>query len=281
LKLGPGDNRDKRALLSEPFFIYRLPLYIMKDNFSKQAAVYAKYRPTYPQELFTFILSHVKNKQVAWDCGTGNGQSAKELAKYFEKVFATDISQKQIDKAHQAANIFYSVQPAEQTNFPDNSFDLITVSQALHWFKVHKFYIEVKRIAKPGAWIAVWMYNLPAISPEIDELLNVQLYKKTLGAYWDYERKYVDDNYTTLLFPFKEIQTPVFKIQFDWTFKELGGYINSWSALQKFIQANQFNPVDELIKKIQPYWSARTPLEEKEKMKIVFPVYIRMGQIGK
>ena len=32
----------------------------MKDNFSKQADTYAKYRPTYPQELFDFIFSHIK-----------------------------------------------------------------------------------------------------------------------------------------------------------------------------------------------------------------------------
>lgn len=246
----------------------------MKDNFSKQAAVYAKYRPTYPQELFDFIFTHVKNKHVAWDCGTGNGQSAKELAKHFEKVFATDISQKQIDNAHQASNIFYSVQQAEQTTFSDNSFDLITVSQALHWFKLNRFYPEVKRVAKPGAWIAVWMYNLPSISAEIDELLNVQLYKKILGTSWDFERKYVDDNYATLSFAFKEIKTPVFKIQLEWTLKELKGYINSWSALQKFIEANHYSPADEIVKQIQSYW-------KNEKMKIVFPVCMRMGQINK
>jgi ubiquinone/menaquinone biosynthesis C-methylase UbiE len=246
----------------------------MKDNFSKQAAVYAKYRPTYPKELFDFILNHIKNKQVAWDCGTGNGQAAKELVKHFEKVFATDISQKQIDKAHQASSIFYSVQPAEQTNFSDNSFDLITVSQALHWFKIDKFYAEVKRVAKPGAWITVWMYNLPAISPEIDELVNIQLYKNTLGSYWDYERKYVDNNYTTLSFPFQEIQTPLFEIRLEWTIEELKGYINSWSALQKFIEINQFNPVDKSISEIQTHW-------KNEKMGIVFPVYLRMGRIEK
>ena len=106
----------------------------MKDNFSRQSDLYAKYRPTYPQELYDFILSKVENRNAVWDCGTGNGQTARELAKYFEKVFATDISEKQIDKADQATNIFYSVQPAEQTNFADNSFDLVTVSQALHWF---------------------------------------------------------------------------------------------------------------------------------------------------
>jgi ubiquinone/menaquinone biosynthesis C-methylase UbiE len=246
----------------------------MKDNFSKQADIYAKYRPTYPQELFDFILNNVKNKQVAWDCGTGNGQAAKELAKYFEKVFATDISHKQIDNAHRSSNIFYSIQPAEQTNFHDNTFDLITVSQALHWFKADNFYAEVKRVAKPGAWLAIWMYNLPSVSTEIDELVNKQLYKNTLGKYWDYERKYVDDNYTTLSFPFNEIETPVFKMQLEWTLKELEGYINSWSALQKFIEVNQFSPVDQLLKQIHPIW-------KNEKMKIVFPVYIRMGQVRK
>ena len=256
------------------FFICLLPLYIMKDNFSKQAGIYAKYRPTYPKELFRFILTHLKNKQAAWDCGTGNGQSAKELAKSFEKVFATDISQKQIDKAHKTDNIFYSIQPAEQTNFADNTFDLITVSQALHWFNPDKFYAEVKRVAKPGAWIAVWMYNLPSISDEIDELINVKLYKNILGAYWDYERKYVDNNYTTLLFPFREIETPLFKIQLEWAIDDLQGYINSWSALQKFVTSNAFNPVDDVIKQAVPYF-------RKEKMKVVFPVNLRMGQIEK
>ncbi len=246
----------------------------MKDNFSRQSDLYAKYRPTYPQELYDFILSKVENRNAVWDCGTGNGQTARELAKYFEKIFATDISEKQIQKAYQAKNIFYSVQSAEQTNFENNSFDLVTVSQALHWFNFNKFYPEVKRVVKPKGWIAVWMYSLASISPEINSLINVKHYKETLGTYWDYERKFVDDNYTTLPFPFIEIPCPVFKMQFEWRINELEGYLNSWSALQKFISKNHFNPVDDLVKQIKPFW-------KKGKMKIVFPVYIRMGQIEK
>src|SRR5689334_1149416 len=114
----------------------------MKDNFSKQASLYARYRPVYPPELFSFILNHIEKKDSAWDCATGNGQTAKELAKHFDKVHATDISQKQLDQAEQASNIFYSLQAAEQTNFSDNQFDLVTVSQALHWFDFDKFYTE-------------------------------------------------------------------------------------------------------------------------------------------
>ena len=246
----------------------------MKDNFSKQSDLYSKFRPVYPQDLYDFIIGHLKEKQIAWDCGTGNGQAAQELSRYFEKVFATDISQKQIDNAYQANNIFYSVQPAEKTNFPDNSFDLITVSQALHWFQFDEFYSEVKRVAKPDAWIAVWMYGLLNISPEVDELVCVQFYKNTLGIYWDYERKFVDENYSTIPFPFREIQTPSFKIHYKWTLQELEGYLNTWSALQKFIAVNQFNPVDDIIQKIKP-------IIGNDKMNVVFPLHLRMGQIEK
>ncbi|MDP4263711.1 MAG: class I SAM-dependent methyltransferase [Bacteroidota bacterium] len=245
----------------------------MKDNFSKQADIYAKYRPAYPQELFDFVLQHIVEKQNAWDCATGNGQSAKVLAEYFENVYATDISQKQIDKATQTLNIYYSVQPAEQTNFADNTFDLITVSQALHWFATDKFYTEAKRVAKPHSIFAAWSYSLLYTHPAIDELIR-SFYRDVIGPYWDEERKYVDEQYQTIYFPFREITSPAVSMEYYWTIEELEGYLNTWSALQKFILANEYNPVDELIRKIKPYAG-------NERLKIIFPLHIRMGRIEK
>ena len=247
---------------------------LVKDNFSRQADKYARYRPSYPEELFQFIYSNVGNTDLAWDCGTGNGQSAKELARHFRKVFATDISQKQLDNAYRKDNIIYSLQSAEQTNFPDDSFDLITISQALHWFKFDKFYDEVKRVAKAEAWIAAWTYSNPAISPKIDELINVEHYQNTVGKYWDYERRYVDEHYQTIPFPFREIKTPAFEIRLQWDLTELHGYLETWSALQKFIASNNFDPLPKLIEDIKPHWSS-------EKMQIVFPLHLRMGKIEK
>lgn len=246
----------------------------MKDNFSKQAEAYVKFRPTYPKELFDFIFFQVKSKRAVWDCGTGNGQTAKELSSGFDKVYATDISQKQIDKAYQAKNIFYSVQPAEQTNFPDNVFDLITVSQAIHWFQFDKFYSEANRVLKPSAWIAVWTYTLPSLSPDIDKVVQTDYYKTILGEYWDNERRYVDDQYATIPFPFKEIKTPQFKIELEWNLDALEGYLNTWSALQNFISANHINLVSEVMDRIRCLWT-------KEKMKVTFPIHLRMGQIQK
>ena len=245
----------------------------MKDNFSKQSVGYAQYRPVYPQQLYDFILSNVTNKQTAWDCGTGNGQAAKELAKVFDKVYATDISQKQIENAVKGNNIFYSVQQAEQTSFPDNSFDLITVAQALHWFRFDDFYKEIKRVAKPAAVFAAWTYSLLRISKEIDMRIEDHHFN-TLENYWDAERKYVDEEYRNIPFPFTKINTPFFSIEYEWTTEELEGYLNTWSGLQKFIAANQYNPVDELMIRIKSFW-------EQEKMKISFPIHLLMGRVEK
>ena len=63
------------------------------DNFSMQSQGYKKYRPVYPDSLYTEILKLVKDKDCCWDCGTGNGQVAVVLANHFKKVYATDISE--------------------------------------------------------------------------------------------------------------------------------------------------------------------------------------------
>jgi ubiquinone/menaquinone biosynthesis C-methylase UbiE len=245
----------------------------MKDNFSKQSATYARYRPTYPPELYDFILSHVHGKETAWDCGTGNGQAAKELSKAFSKVFATDISQKQLDSAFRAENIFYSVQPAEKTNFVDNSFDLVTVAQALHWFRFDEFYKEVERVIKPGGVFAAWTYSLLRTTDEINAMIRDHHYN-TLGDYWDEERKYVDDEYRNIPFPFARLNVPAVTIEYNWTIEELEGYLNTWSALQKFIRNNKYNPVDDLLRNIKPHW-------KQERMKIIFPVHLLLGKISK
>jgi len=245
----------------------------MKDNFSKQSGIYAKYRPGYPPVLFDCIINLVEKKEAAWDCGTGNGQAAKELSRSFQKVFATDISQKQIDQAFQKDNIIYSVQPAEQTNFRDNNFDLVTVAQALHWFRFDEFYAEVKRVTKPGGIFAAWSYSLLSISGTINKLIADHHYI-TLEGYWDDERKYVDEEYRNIPFPFSKINTPVFTMDYHWTIEELEGYLNTWSALQKFTRKNNYNPVAELIQQIKPAWN-------QEKMRVSFPVHLLMGKVEK
>jgi SAM-dependent methyltransferase len=245
----------------------------MKDLFSKQAATYAQFRPTYPTELFDFVLQNVENKQIAWDCATGNGQAAKVLAQHFEQVVATDMSQKQIDNAAQSDNIVYSVAKAKATDFADNTFDLITVAQAVHWFDFDKFYAEARRVAKPNATLAIWGYGIMYFdNEEVDKLIQ-NFYHNVTGKYWDAERRHLDEGYRTVPFPFEAIETPNFEMTFNWHRYELEGFLNSWSSIQHFIKANGYNPISDLMLDIDAVW------DEFNRESVHFPVFMKMGKI--
>ena len=172
-----------------------------KDLFSNQAELYAKYRPSYPKELIEYIVSFVNKKEMALDCATGNGQAAVLLAPFFQKVFAIDTSLKQISQAVNFKGITYLRGEAEKTSFDDNSFDLITVAQAYHWFEFDAFSAEATRIAKPGAIIAVWGYGLVRSTDRALENAISNFYTRVVGKYWDSERRYIDQGYTTIPLP--------------------------------------------------------------------------------
>ena len=73
-----------------------------KDHFSRQAADYAEFRPRYPREMFEYLGTITPTRDIAWDCATGNGQAAVELANVYNHVIATDASQSQIANAELA-----------------------------------------------------------------------------------------------------------------------------------------------------------------------------------
>jgi ubiquinone/menaquinone biosynthesis C-methylase UbiE len=245
----------------------------MKDNFSKQSKEYAVFRPTYPDEVLEFILSQVSSKNSAWDCGTGNGQLAAKLSLFFQTVHATDISENQIANAVKKDNITYQVVSAEDAPFGENSFDLITVAQAIHWFDFDKFYNKVRFTLKPDGILAVLGYNLMTIDAQCDKIIR-HLYSDILGdTYWDKERKYLDEQYQTIPFPFEEITAPEFSQKVNWNLDELIGYLNTWSAVQHYIKANGTNPVDEIRRRFEEFW------EEDEKKEVCFPTLLRIGRV--
>jgi hypothetical protein len=243
-----------------------------KDYFSDQSKAYATFRPTYPKELYEFIFSHLKNKGVAWDCATGNGQVAHYLSDYFQKIYATDISQKQIDNAFLKDNIVYSVCKAEQTSFADQQFDLITVAQALHWIDTSAFYKEVIRTSKPDALLAVWGYALLSVNERIDPLF-LDFYHNTVGPFWDAARKLVEEQYRGISFPFEEIPSPLFALRVEWTLPQFAGYLSSWSATQNYVKTKGEDPVPLFIESVKKHW------KEDEVKTVTFPLFLRLGKV--
>jgi ubiquinone/menaquinone biosynthesis C-methylase UbiE len=246
-----------------------------KDRFSEQAKSYALYRPVYPKELFDYIVSFVKERNVAWDCATGNGQSALSLCNYFKKVVASDISQKQLEQATTKDNIEYVLCSAEKTPFEENSFDLITVAQAYHWINGEKFHEEANRVGKHKCVVAIWMYGLISSKEEKLNSFIRHFYKNIAGPYWDAERRHVDNHYINLFFGFEPLPVKDFTIDINFTAEQLLGYFSTWSATQNFIKANGHSPIDEIKDELQKIWTGA------EAKPFYFPLVLKLGKISK
>jgi Methylase involved in ubiquinone/menaquinone biosynthesis len=234
--------------------------------------MYAQYRPGYPRELFDYIISFVKEKNTAWDCATGNGQAAIELARYFKRVMATDISKKQLQQAIPHERIVYAVSAAETTSFADAGFDCITVAQAYHWFHFEAFHKEVMRVAKPGAVISVWGYGRIVCEDEQVNGVIDDFYRNVVGPYWDAERIHVDAHYATVPFPYNPLPGKDFRIYTSWDVSQLTGYLNTWSAVQHFILQNHYNPVEKLATVLMQWWPAGIK-------NFYFPMFVKLGTV--
>ncbi len=216
-----------------------------KDYFSKQASQYREFRPHYPPELFAYLAGLTKHHDLAWDCATGNGQAALGLAPYYAQVIATDASRAQLEQATQDPKIRYKLLPAEQTDIASSSVDLVTVAQALHWFDFDRFFAEVRRVARPDAVIAIWGYSLmkfgvPALDGLVAHFYDDVLWK---GGYWPEQRRYLDEEYDTIPFPFAALTPPVITLRVKWNFERFLQYLGTWSAVQKFRDSKGFDPV--------------------------------------
>jgi hypothetical protein len=62
-------------------------------------------RPRYPAGLYEALAGLCPGLVRAWDCGCGNGQVASDLVTHFDRVEASDISENQIQNAHQDPKI--------------------------------------------------------------------------------------------------------------------------------------------------------------------------------
>lgn len=224
-----------------------------KDHFSTQSGIYAKYRPGYPRELYTFLAGLTPEHALAWDCGTGNGQAAIGLAEFYDHIIATDPSHEQISNCTPHPKISYRVETAETNTLPANTADLLTVATALHWFDLDVFYKEAARVLKPHGVIAAWTANTPTVSPQVDDVIK-QLHDDILGDYWLAENHLAGDGYANIYFPFQQIDCPVFTSGKTMTLEDMTGYLNTWSAVQRYNNMHGNNPVGMIQAALAEAW---------------------------
>ena len=245
-----------------------------KDHFSSHAALYRDARPLPPADWFDWLAQQAPDGGLAWDAGCGNGQASLGLAAHFGQVVATDPSATQIGQAAAHPRIDYRVEPAERSTLAAGSASLIGVSQALHWFDLDAFHAEVRRVAKPGALLAISAYGNCSVSRAVDAVER-RLYADTLGPDWPPERELVDAGYRGLPFPFEPVEPPSFMMRADWNLAQFLAYLRSWSATQRHAKRTGNDAVGAAAAELAAAWGDPTVARA-----VRWPFFTRVGRVG-
>jgi SAM-dependent methyltransferase len=243
-----------------------------KDHFSRLAAQYAEFRPKYPGALFDLLARVAPSRSRAWDCACGSGQATLDLAERFDAVIATDASAQQVAAARPHARVTYGVARAEASGIEDASIDVITVAQGLHWFDRPAFYAEARRVLRTAGVLAVWTYGIPRLNDvNLDRAMQA-FYWETVGPYWPPERRYVEDGYRSIDFPFDELTAPSLSMREIWTLPQFIGYLRSWSSVGRYVDDKGEDPVVRVEDQFTPYWGPRA-------RDVSWPLSLRLGRV--
>jgi ubiquinone/menaquinone biosynthesis C-methylase UbiE len=132
-----------------------------KNYFGSTTAAerYAKGRPRFHAfviERIRKFLALDKPLKLALDVGCGTGLSSAALKNISERVVGVDVSAEMLNQTTKTRGVEYLLASAEALPFGDRQFDLITISQAIHWVDKQKFFAEADRVLKTDAFVIAY-----------------------------------------------------------------------------------------------------------------------------
>ncbi|MCP4643685.1 MAG: class I SAM-dependent methyltransferase [bacterium] len=92
----------------------------------------------------------------ALDVACGTGMSTRAMADIADKTVGTDVSPSMLVEAPGEPRLMYAAASAECLPFRPDSFELVTVSSALHWFDRCRFLAEVGAVTRPQGWLVIY-----------------------------------------------------------------------------------------------------------------------------
>lgn len=107
------------------------------------------------------LVEYFENKKIdkVLDVGTGTGDFIQVLKKAFNSAVITGVDPNTASLSvakKEYPDVLFTEMGAEQLLFPDNSFDVTSISMALHHLPdIKKAFAEMIRVTKKDGWIIV------------------------------------------------------------------------------------------------------------------------------
>jgi len=144
-------------------------------DFGKKASKYDDSWGHLASRFYSLLLGHVELKPgvKVLDVGCGTGAMLRKMADKCSIIgFGIDMSENMIEEAKQKCpDMNLQISRCEETQFEDNSFDIVTTCLAYHHFSDRAgFAKESARILKPGGSLYIADPRYPGI---IRKIMNI------------------------------------------------------------------------------------------------------------
>ncbi len=172
------------------------------EGFKNNTDHYLAGRAEFPHEVAGFFKNQFKitNETKILDLAAGTGKFTKLLSEN------TDAQIEAVEPLNSMAEVFKKELPgvkltdgtAESIPFADKSFDLVTVSQAFHWFDAPKAIREIYRVLKPKGTLAIIWNNKDRRVPwvlKFDDILDKEMGKIPQFRTSNWKEAFLDERY--------------------------------------------------------------------------------------
>jgi hypothetical protein len=98
-------------------------------------------------------------------------------------------------------------------------------------------------------------------------------YRDVVGPFWPAERRFIDERYQTLAFPFAEKRPPAFSIEARWSLEDFTQYLRTWSATQRYTAQHGTDPLQAIAPALAQAWGAGAAPRA-----VHWPIHLRIGR---
>jgi SAM-dependent methyltransferase len=146
-------------------------------------AAYLRGRPFHHRDALDRIVALVGEDRVARaaDVACGTGMSSIALAERADLVVGLDVAASMLAAAPEHPRVDLALAAAEALPLRDRCVDALTISSGLHWLDRDRFFDEVRRVVRPGGWVAAYEHALagdPAHGPAFGAWIRDQYWPR-------------------------------------------------------------------------------------------------------
>ena len=218
-----------------------------KGRFSSRVQNYAKYRPSYPNDIISYLEEAIElnEKSIIADIGSGTGISAKLFLDNGNTVYSVEPNQDMRQAAENLLKSYNNVHfidgSSESTKLQSESIDIIIAARAFHWFNPEPTKKEFLRILKAnGTVVLLWNIRKTKSDGFMEGYLEI------IRRYAETYTNESDDDLIPKFFDYKTIYKEILDNPQIADFDRLKGEITSFSYMPNENDPNYVAMISEL-----------------------------------